>query len=306
MGILFVDSSRRKFLKFIAAGSALTIAKPAFSDDYHSRIDCDKAFGVLVDTTLCLGCRKCEWACNQANHLSDKLSTEFENEEVFKEHRRPQPNAYTVVNSFTIPEKHKHRFTIKVQCMHCNDPACVSACIVGALEKSPRGPVTYDPSKCIGCRYCLISCPFQVPAYEYGDPLSPKVRKCDFCFTRVVEEEKMPACVAVCPSGALRFGTRKELIEAAHTRMAAEPERYFQHLYGEHEVGGTSWMYLAPADFIYTELPELDTTPIPLHTESIQHGIFKSFIPPLLLYGLLGLIMHTLRKENGIQNNEND
>jgi len=298
-----MNSSRRDFLKVLAAGSASIIPAPAPAADRRSETDCNKAYGVLVDTTLCMGCRKCEWACNRVNHLSDKPHEEFEDESILEEHRRPGPDAFTVVNSFEAPDQPGRRYTIKIQCMHCNDPACVSACIVGALRKDPRGPVTYDPSKCIGCRYCLIACPFQVPGYEFNDPVKPRVRKCNFCYDRVIEEDGVPACVAVCPSEALRFGTREELIETAYIRMADSPDRYSNHLYGEHEIGGTSWMYLAPADFSYTELPDLDTEPIPHLTESIQHGIFKSFIPPLLLYGLLGLIMHSLRNNEERQDN---
>ncbi len=296
-----MSNSRRDFLKLVAAGSASAMATPVLAEDRRTPIDNTEAFAVLVDTTLCLGCRKCEWACNQANHLSDTPGDAFEDESVFHKHRRPRPDAFTVVNSFDVPDEPGRRYTMKVQCMHCNDPACVSACIVGALRKDPRGPVTYDPSMCIGCRYCLIACPFQVPAYEFEDPVRPRVRKCDFCFDRIVNQGDVPACVAVCPSEALRFGKREQLIEAAYTRMADAPDRYFHHLYGEHEIGGTSWMYLAPSDFSYTELPDLDTQPIPQLTESIQHGLFKSFIPPLLLYGLLGLIMHSLRNEDSPQ-----
>jgi Fe-S-cluster-containing dehydrogenase component len=181
--------------------------------------------------------------------------------------------------------------------MHCNDPACVSACIVGALEKCELGPVTYDASKCIGCRYCMVACPFQIPAYEYFNALDPQVRKCSFCYDRIVEEWKMPACVEACPSEALTFGTRRELIDMAHSRIRAHPERYVDHVYGEHEVGGTSWMYLSPVDFKYTELPDLSDQPPPMVSETIQHAIFRQFIPPLMLYGLLGLVMTALREK---------
>ena len=300
-----VNNSRRDFLRVVTSGSILA-ATPAFAGDRHPETDYTSEYGVLVDTTLCLGCRKCELACNQTNGLSDRPPNEFEDESVFREHRRPQPDAYTVVNTFTDPSEPGRRYTMKVQCMHCNDPACVSACIVGALRKDPRGPVVYDPSRCIGCRYCLISCPFQIPTYEYDDPMQPRVRKCTFCFDRLTNKGELPACVAVCPSGALRFGTRGELIEAAYTRMADAPDRYHHHLYGEHEIGGTSWMYLAPAEFENTELPDLGTGPIPDLTESIQHGLFKSFIPPVLLYGLLGLIMHSLRNANGEHDSDHD
>jgi len=183
---------------------------------------------------------------------------------------------------------------VKVQCMHCNDPACASACIVGALKKSDAGPVVYDAWKCIGCRYCMVACPFQIPAYEYQNALDPQVRKCTFCSPRL-EQGKKPACVEICPCEALIFGKREELVDLAQSRFRANPGRYVEHIYGEKEVGGTSWMYLAATDTTAAGLPKLGEEPIPNATEVIQHGIFKSFVPPLALYGLLGLVMHSLR-----------
>jgi Fe-S-cluster-containing dehydrogenase component len=190
--------------------------------------------------------------------------------------------------------------------MHCNQPACVSACIVGALEKLPSGPVVYDAWKCIGCRYCMVACPFQIPAYEYDNALNPQVRKCTFCATRVIEEGKKPACVAICPNEALTFGKREDLIAMAHARIKANPEKYFDHVYGETEAGGTAWLYLAGSDFINTELPKLRAAAIPDLTESIQHGVFKSFVPPMALYGLLGLVMYSFRNDKQSKEESHD
>jgi Fe-S-cluster-containing dehydrogenase component len=294
--------NRRDFIKVLAAAPATIAGVPAKADDGQAESACDEALGVLVDTSVCIGCRKCEWACNQEHKLAQKPLSNFEDRSVFEQHRRPDSKSYTVVNQFGDPKKPDTVYTMKVQCMHCVKPACVSACIVGALHKDRRGPVVYDAWKCIGCRYCMIACPFQIPAYEYDNPVDPHVRKCTFCFERIINEDHVPACVAICPNEALTFGTRKELIAAARTRIAANPERYVKHVYGEHEVGGTSWLYLAPIGFENTEFPRLGNDPVPETTETIQHGIFKSFVPPLALYGLLGLIMHAMRsngKENG-------
>jgi Fe-S-cluster-containing dehydrogenase component len=200
-----------------------------------------------------------------------------------------------VVNEFAANDGTGKMYRIKVQCMHCNDPACVSACLVGALQKTKQGPVVYDAWKCIGCRYCMVACPFQIPAYEYDNALDPRVRKCTFCATRVLTEGRKPACVAICPCEALVFGSRADLLDLAQNRIKTNPDRYVDHIYGEKEVGGTSWMYLAGVDFDATELPRLSDVPPAHHTEPIQHGIFKSFVPPLALYGLLGLVMHSLR-----------
>jgi formate dehydrogenase iron-sulfur subunit len=289
--------SRRDFLQAVAIGGTTLIAGDAGAEQ-NSRLNCEKTLGVLVDTGVCIGCRKCEWACQRKNfnHEADPLS--FDDRNVFREHRRPNALAYTVVNEFRSPEAGSRPYTMKVQCMHCNYPACVSACIVGALKKQESGPVTYDASKCIGCRYCMVACPFQVPAYEYFNALDPQVRKCSFCYDRIIEEGREPACVEACPSEALTFGPRRELIDMAHSRIRAHPKQYVDHVYGELEVGGTSWMYLSPVDFKYTELPDLPDQPPPMVSETIQHAIFKQFVPPLMLYGILGLVMTALREKD--------
>ena len=287
--------NRRDFLGLAAVGSATLLTGESLAHDTATALDCQEQFGVLVDTVACIGCRKCEAACNSENGLSDKTPAAFEDKSVFATHRRPDPEAFTVVNEFTDPGRPDRPFTMKVQCMHCLEPACVSACIVGAMEKKGNGPVVYDAWKCIGCRYCMVACPFQVPAYEYDNALDPQVRKCTFCFERITTDGKQPACVEICPNEALMYGPRADLIEFAHQRIKNRPDAYVDHVYGETEVGGTSWLYLSPTDFKNTELPELSNAPIPAKTESIQHGIFKSFVPPLALYGLLGLVMHSLR-----------
>lgn len=291
--------NRREFLGLAAVGSAALLTGQSLAKDNHAEpTDCAESYGVLVDTVACIGCRKCEAACNRAHKLADLPPSAFEDKSVFDRHRRPHAEAYTVVNRFEDPNDAARKFTIKVQCMHCLHPACVSACIVGALSKNAQGPVEYDAWKCIGCRYCMVACPFQVPAYEYANALDPQVRKCTFCSERILTEGKLPACVEICPNEALTYGRREELLEAAYSRIKAFPDRYVNHVYGEHEVGGTSWLYIAPVEFTNTELPVLTADVIPTTTETIQHGVFKSFVPPLALYGLLGLIMHSLRDSN--------
>ncbi len=288
---------RRDFFKLAAAGSATVFAGKTMASSSAGAADYDKMYGVLVDTAVCVGCRKCEWACNNEHKLSTKTLAEFEDKSAFERHRRPDDKQFTVVNRFVDPNQTGKQYLIKVQCMHCNKAACVSACIVGALRKNPLGSVDYEAWKCIGCRYCMVACPFQVPAYEYSDALTPRVRKCTFCEPKLVEGKK-PACVAICPNEALTFGTRRELLDVAKERIKLNPAKYYDHVYGETEIGGTSWMYLAPVDFVNTELPKLDTKPIPAVSESIQHGVFKNFVPPIALYGLLGLIMYSMRDKN--------
>jgi formate dehydrogenase iron-sulfur subunit len=301
---VFMEHTRRDFLGLVAAATGIGLAAEAVSaQDYG---DTDTSLGVLVDTVVCIGCRKCEQACDREHDLAYLPIESYNDKSVFQNQRRPGNDSYTVVNQFSTQDSADRSYTIKVQCMHCLEPACVSACIVGALSKDPKGPVVYDAWKCIGCRYCMVACPFQIPSYEYNDPFTPMVRKCTFCYERITVQGRKPACVSACPNEALTFGKRSELIDVAHARIRQYPEKYVNHVYGEHEIGGTSWMYLSPVPFESVPLPALRNEPVPPMTEKIQHSIFKSFVPPIALYGLLGLIMYTLKRERSHTLSENE
>ena len=253
--------------------------------------------GVLVDTTTCIGCRNCEWACKKAHNLPAGELNSYEDKSVFKEMRRPDSSALTVVNQYENEKRINFPINVKVQCMHCDHPACVSACIVGAFSKKENGSVIWDTDKCIGCRYCMVACPFQVPSFEYDKALDPEIRKCDFCFERT-KEGLLPACVEICPVEALVYGPRSELIKIAREKIKKYPDRYIEHIYGENEIGGTSWLYLAGQDLAKTKaLPTLETKTAPGVSESIQHGIFAYFVPPASLYALLAGIMWLNKKK---------
>lgn len=256
--------------------------------------------GVLVDTTLCIGCRKCEEACNRRNRLP-RTAEAFSDRYVFNNFRRPSANAFTVVNRFEgSPSSGQEEIThtyVKVQCMHCLYPSCVSACIVGALTRAGDGAVVYNPSICIGCRYCQISCPFEIPAYEFHVALTPRVRKCELCSDPARGKGADPACAAACPTEALVFGRRADLVAMAKERIKRRPERYVDHIYGENEVGGTSWLYLVGRPVEEIGLLELPDIPPPQRTEAIQHGIFNYGIIPIAFYGLLsGLLWYQKRR----------
>jgi formate dehydrogenase iron-sulfur subunit len=253
--------------------------------------------GVLIDTTTCIGCRNCEWACKKAHSLPAGDIDSYADKSVFKEMRRPDKSALTVVNQYEKEKEINSPINVKVQCMHCDHPACVSACIVGAFSKQENGSVVWDTSKCIGCRYCMVACPFQVPSFEYNKALDPEIRKCDFCFERT-KEGQLPACVEICPVEALTYGPRSELIKIAREKIKTYPEKYIDYIYGENEVGGTAWLYLAGQDLAKTKaLPVLGTKPAPGVSESIQHGIFAYFVPPASLYALLAGIMWLNKKK---------
>jgi Fe-S-cluster-containing dehydrogenase component len=209
--------------------------------------------GVLVDLTRCIGCRSCEAACNKEQQLPDPARP-FDDMSVFDEpgeragmKRRPDENAYTVVNRYdTQAAGPVYR---KVQCNHCAEPACLSSCFVNAYTKTKEGAVIYNSKVCVGCRNCMIACPFHIPAYRYSSATDPVIRKCIFCYETRLKKGRPPACVEICPQETLTFGKRKDLIEIAHQRIETHPGRYVDHLYGEDELGGTSWMYLSSVPF---------------------------------------------------------
>lgn len=287
-----MELDRRRFLQTVGAGAATFFSCHAQAEEAHTH---NGGMGMLVDTTACIGCRKCEFACNQAQHLSDRTLETFEDTSVYSEQRRMTADAFTVVNRFKHPENPDKPIYVKSQCMHCLEPACVSACLVGALEKAENGAVTYDAGKCMGCRYCMVACPFEVPAYEYHNALTPRVRKCSFCFEKVTNEGGIPACAEMCPPMCLTYGKRSELVALAHEKIATRPDQYVPKVYGEHEVGGTRWLYLAAKPFEDLGFLSLDEKPVPKLTETLQHSIFKFGIPPLLLYGLLGAAMSAFK-----------
>jgi Fe-S-cluster-containing hydrogenase component 2 len=131
-----------------------------------------KSKAILIDITKCIGCKSCEAACKQLHGFPQDSEA------------RLSPTAFTIV------EEHGDRF-VRRMCMNCQDPACASACLVGALKKTDLGPVTYDSSKCIGCRYCLVACPFNVPRYQWAK-LAPFVTKCDMCYARQRLDHSVP------------------------------------------------------------------------------------------------------------------
>lgn len=293
----------RRFL-LLSSLTFLLSSKESFAE---GKILSDEHWACLVDTTLCIGCRKCEEACNKANKLM-KPEFSFEDKEAFKKHRRPEKNAFTVVNEFkgfpSVSQRDKNTTTVKIQCMHCLDPSCVSACIVGALYKLEDGPVAYNPNICIGCRYCMIACPFEILAYEYSNPLTPKVRKCQFCINTNKEGKANPACAAACPTEAIVFGKRGELLELARNRIKQKKDQYLNHIYGEFEVGGTSWLYLSGRDITELGFKKLQRQAPPRLTEKIQHSIFKFGAIPIIFYGFLGAIMaYTNRRKKREEEN---
>ena len=272
-------------------GRALASEGHPVSDDW---------MGVLVDLTKCNGCRQCEAACQRVNGFEVPTAEALKDRSVFAEHRRPGPHSHTTVNAFPgrTDEPEPRPIYVKANCLHCNDPACVSACLVGAMRKQANGAVTYDAWKCMGCRYCMVACPFQIPTYEYDNALTPQVRKCTFCSNDGNPNKGgVPACVEACPKECLTYGKRSELLARAREKITLHPDVYIDHVYGEYEAGGTSWLYLSAVPFEQLAFLKVDPTAPPRLTEVIQHGVFKYFIPPVAWCAALGIAMWMGRSE---------
>jgi len=276
------------------SGPASAAASGPASAPRSAQRGADQHAACLVDTALCVGCRKCEEACNRANELP-KPDKPFDDKTVIRTERRPTDQALTVVNQYpgapSRDQKQRRETHAKVQCMHCLDPACVSACIVGALTKSAAGPVQYNARICLGCRYCMVACPFEIPAYQYNEALAPRVVKCEFCTNNKRGPKANPACAEICPVEALVFGKRGDLLTLARKRIGERPDRYLDVIYGEREVGGTSWLYLMGRPQREIGLIKLPSSAPPRVTENIQHTIFKFGAIPIAVYGALGALM---------------
>ncbi len=259
---------RRSFLKVLGGGVAGAALGSLLTPKRlkAEAIAPPKQFvGVLVDTTRCVGCRSCEMACAEAHHLT---VPDISDPSAFEKERKTTVSQWTVVNRY---ETEKGEIFVKTQCMHCNQPGCVAACLVKAMEKRKEGPVTWE-TNCMGCRYCMPSCPFEIPKFEYQSS-TPRIQKCNMCWERLGKGEK-PACVENCPEEALLFGPRRKLIEEANSRIYKNPEKYITQIYGEHEVGGTGYLYLSKVPFEQIGFrTDLGTTPYPEYTKGFLYSV---------------------------------
>jgi formate dehydrogenase iron-sulfur subunit len=252
--------SRRQFLRACApalcgaaAGVSLLTADHKTAGAAAPQFSPDEVPAILIDVSRCIGCGNCQRSCAAENGLPCDTQAEL------------GPDTYTVVEDAQVAGG-QDRF-VKRACMQCLHPACASACPVGALHQDGRGVVVADTSKCIGCRYCQYACPFGVPRFEWDDPLGV-MRKCAGCAERVAKGQPQ-ACVAGCPTGALKSGPRGELLKEAHARIQAAGGKYLNYVYGENEVGGISRLYISDVPFEGLGLPLVGPSPVPVYAESV-------------------------------------
>lgn len=315
-----MEIKRRDFLKVAAAGglAAASTAYPAFARDPKARLK--EAVGFLYDSTVCTGCKACVSACKQYNEMPPSFSS---SDQLWDNPLDTDSRTLNIIKLYRDGtgevkdrEKDGHAY-IKRQCMHCVDPACVSACPVSALTKNPtNGVVSYNKSACIGCRYCQIACPFNIPKFEF-DKAFPQIRKCQLCSHRL-EKGDIPACAEFCPTGATVFGRVEDLLLEAKKRLQYKPgtrqiypverlggkvatERevtpYINHIYGEKEGGGTQILILAGVPFDKLGLPMLDEVSDAKRAETLQHTIYKGMIAPILFLGGLLYLVHKNTKD---------
>ena len=279
--------SRRDFLKMMGL-SALALAMSQAVDTALAEGTLDKAnpdqIGWLIDLTRCVDCGACSWACKEWNQLPSTAA----------EPREWTFDTWTFIENVEVPTALGDQAvcSVKRQCMHCLEPACVSACPVAALHQLADGSVVYDVSLCMGCRYCMLACPFDVPHFEWNEGLTPVIGKCILCTDRR-ESGLNPACVDACPTGTLEFGTRERMLAVARARIETDPERYVDHIYGEHEVGGTGVLYLSPVPFEQLGFrTDLATDPLPELTWNIMTRIPAVAVGVVVAMSGMAIITH--------------
>lgn len=291
-------TSRREFLALLGATGSGLVAGSAFAESRGEHPVHDTEFGMLYDATRCVGCKACMAACKRVNLDSGSLSYErapFDRDKLWDAPADLSGDTRTLIKLYK--ESDSTWSYVKYSCMHCQDPSCVSVCPVSAMTKDRvTGIVEYDKNKCIGCRYCQIACAFNIPRFQW-ERKAPQIVKCNLCSNTNLRGKGIAACAEVCPVGAITFGTRGDLLNSARERISAYPGRYVTHIYGEQEVGGTNHLYLAGMPFSKLGLPDLPKKAPAEFSENIQHTIYKGFIAPVALYGLLCAIALRNRKK---------
>lgn len=313
-----MEIKRRDFLKVAAAGGLMlsTNVHPARALTREAQPRLKDAVGILYDATVCTGCKACVSACKQYNDMPPDYSSR---EKLWDSPLDTDAKTLNVIKLYkhgtaAVKDREVDGYSyIKRHCMHCVDPACVSACPVSALTKDPRnGVVSYNRKACIGCRYCQLACPFNVPKFEW-DKAFPQIKKCQLCSHRLAQGD-IPACCEFCPTGASIFGRVEDLLGEARKRLeykAGQYENYpvmkvgssytvphevtplIKHIYGEKEGGGSQVLILANVPFEKLGLPQLSETPDAAVSEGLQHTLYKGMIAPMLF---LGGLIYVVRK----------
>jgi Fe-S-cluster-containing dehydrogenase component len=309
--------SRRDFFKVSAAGgvmAASTLAPaPAMARETNARLP--EAVGILYDATVCVGCKACMAACKEYNDLPPERSTP---NGLWDDPRDLSAKTYNIVKVYkngtgAVKDRPRDGYSyVRRFCMHCVDPSCVSACPVGALHKDPQtGVVQYNKDACIGCRYCEIACPYDIPKFEWDTPF-PRIQKCQLCSHRIAQGG-YAACCEFCPNGASIFGNVLDLLKEAERRLALKPGEtaayplsrvdskevryrvvtpYQSHIFGQSDGGGTQVIMLAGVPFDRLGLPVLGDRSPASRSETLMHTLYKGMIGPYAVLGALFYVVY--------------
>lgn len=320
------NTSRRTFLKVMGATAAGLVGakKASASGSVEGPFVKDTDAAMMYDTTLCVGCKACVSACKRVNaggapeggainlYSQDQgiqqYVAPFDQDKTWDAPPHLDPTTRTVIQLYKGGEiqkqapgsrnQDKNWSYVKKQCMHCGEPGCVTACPVSAMHKDPENGIVYWTDTCCGCRYCMISCPFDVPKFELDRPF-PLLTKCDMCHETNLKTKGVPACTEVCPNEAVIFGKRSELLEIARKRLAEHPDLYLQHIYGEEEIGGFNYLVLSHVEVEKLGYPKLGKRSAAALCKSIQHTVYKGFIAPPVLFGTLAFIAWRNGRKHG-------
>lgn len=284
--------NRRDFMKTLGlAGATLAVGK-GLAAGTKKDSPAVEFYGILYDSTRCKACHGCEFDCATANNLPEPTGFDAKGIRKTDETRR------TVVNTYKTSKGEAY---IKTQCMQCAEPACAAACLTQAMHKTQEGPVIWRGEKCMGCRYCMVSCPFDMPKFQYNSP-NPKIEKCTMCY-ELIKKGETPACAANCPNDALLFGSRRALIKEARKRIVENPKRYVDEIYGERDAGGTGWLYLSAVPFEELGLKtNLQKSSYPALSKGFLYSVPTIFVLwPAILLGI-----HEATKNNNLKEAENE
>ena len=311
-----MEIKRRDFLKGLAGSAVLAMAPPAIAAS-SEKTRLPDALGILYDSTLCVGCQVCMVACKKANNMPIEFSGSQ------RQWDNPVDLSSETLNIIKVYENGTHKVKdseidgyafVKRHCMHCVDPACVSACPASAMTKDAKtGVVTYNKDACIGCRYCQVACPFDIPKFEWDNPF-PKIVKCQLC-NHLLAKGQISACCSACPTGASLFGPVKDLAIEAERRQNMTPGKYYEFpvadissnkiqvhkaqkyipkVYGKNDGGGTQVLMLSGVPFNKLGLPILPDRSYTAIAENIQHTLYKGMILPIVAFGgLIYLVKRT-------------
>jgi Fe-S-cluster-containing dehydrogenase component len=287
---------RQLFKAIVGAGGAVAggIVTSAVAEEHPAHpVAPSDAVGMLYDSTICTGCRACMTACSEANGLPAETLCPIDpaiSTGLWDVPADLDENTKNIIKLYRERDGSQFAY-VKRQCMHCLDPACATGCPFGALKKDQWGAVTWNSSRCIGCRYCEVACPFEVPKFQW-DKWNPRIVKCELCFEQRLKKDQEPACTAVCPTHAVIFGKRSDLLQQAKQRIADTPGKYFENrVYGEYEAGGTQVLYLSGVAFDKLGLPKLANTSLGHYATKVSSVVYKWLSGPILVGGILAAVI---------------